>query len=125
MSDIGGAAETVRRIETAAGGASGDLFTYTVPDNCVLKCTVDIAARDATNGNSAGYQTQMTVKRHGGGAAALVGAAVPVLVNEDVAGWAGPTISVAGNNLVVTVAADAGAATVTWEGELSFVEIKV
>lgn len=87
--------------------------TIAIPDNSVVQLDVIIVARDAVDGESAGYRIVGTVKRHAAGAATLVGTPVALLTNEDDAGWAA-ALGVSGTNAVVTVTG-AAADTIVWE----------
>jgi len=107
---------------TVLAGATTNLFTYTIPDGyAVFGFTVTAVARASTGGvdEAAHYETKFSVKRFNSGTPTMIGSPVPIVVNEDDAGW-GLNISLSGSEVIIDFVGDA-AASVQVQGELMFI----
>lgn len=94
------------------------IATLPIPDASVVKVIAKVVARRASNGDSAHYELRDAAKRHGGGAAALIGAVLsPSFAADAGAGAWAASLAVSGNNLLVKVQGAVGH-TVTWSAAL-------
>ncbi len=91
------------------------IATYTLPDACIATFEAVVVARRPSNGDSAAFREALTVKRHGGGGATIVGGQTALMVPDADAGaltWA-VTLDVNVNDMRVRVTGQA-AATIEW-----------
>lgn len=64
---------------TTSGSTSATLVEYTLPDDCIASVTVTVEARKASNGVSAVLKHELSVKRHSGSDATIIGQSTDLL----------------------------------------------
>lgn len=93
--------------------------SYTMPDNCVGFFRVRMIGRRASNGDSAGYDSGATFKRHAAGGATLIAAVTTYAAMENDAAW-GITVDASVNDVRVR-ATGVAAVTIEWLATMDIV----
>jgi hypothetical protein len=89
------------------------VVSYQLPDDTIATLRATVVARDGATGNSAGYERVLRAKRHGGGAATIVGSVKkPFDDDQDTAAW-DVTMDVTDNSVRVQVTG-AAATMIEW-----------